>query len=297
MDGSARRARRPRCRDGGAGRRPGPAAAATGRSRQALRPPRARPPGGDRAPARTGPAAAVRHGLARVLSKRGLCSRTEAARWIAGGRVSVDGRLVRDPEFPTRADAAIAIDGLPGLAPRRCHVMLHKPRGLVTTTRDEQGRDTIYRCLAGAGLPWLAPVGRLDKASEGLLLLSNDPAWAAAITDPARGPRKTYHVQVDAIPGEALLRALEAGAPVDGELLRAASARLLRAGGKNAWLEIVLEEGRNRHIRRLLAAFDIAVLRLVRVAIGGLVLGDLPKGGWRELSAEEAATLAPAVTP
>ena len=241
----------------------------------------------------------TRHGLARVLSKRGLCSRSEAARWIVDGRVGVEGRIVRDPEAPTLPGADIVIDGLPAPSARRCHVMLHKPRGLVTSTRDEQGRDTIYRCLDGAGLPWLAPVGRLDKASEGLLLLSNDPAWAAAITDPARGPRKTYHVQVGRIPDASLLRALEAGAAVEGEHLRAGSVRLLRAGGKNAWLEIVLDEGRNRQIRRLLAAFDVAVLRLVRVAIGGLALGDLPKGGWRELTADEVAALAPPtpVTP
>lgn len=233
-----------------------------------------------------------------MLSKRGLCSRTEAARWIADGRVSVGGRVVRDPEAPTRPEARIAIDGV-AAAPARRYIALHKPRGLVTTARDEQGRETIYRCLDGAGLPWVAPVGRLDKASEGLLLLSNDPAWAAAITDPILGPRKTYHVQVDTIPDAALERALERGVQVDGDHLRAASARLLRAGQKNAWLEIVLDEGRNRQIRRLLAAFDIAVLRLVRVAIGGLALGALPKGGWRELTADEVAALAPPtpVTP
>lgn len=210
----------------------------------------------------------------------------------------MDGRIVRDPEASTPVDARIQIEGESANA-RRCYVALHKPRGLVTTTRDEQGRETIYRCLDGAGLPWLAPVGRLDKASEGLLLLSNDPAWAAAITEPAHGPTKTYHVQVDVIPDAALLRALQAGARIDDEHLRAVSARLLRAGQKNAWLEIVLGEGRNRQIRRLLAAFDVAVLRLVRVAIGGLSLGGLPKGGWRELTIEEAAALAPPtpVTP
>lgn len=231
------------------------------------------------------------------MSKRGLCSRTEAGRWIIEGRVSVDGRIVRDPETPTPADARIAIDGVTAAEMRRYYIALHKPRGLVTTARDEQGRETVYRCLDGAGLPWLAPVGRLDKASEGLLLLSNDPGWAAAITDPARGPDKTYHVQVDVIPDAALLRALEAGTRSDGEPLRAASVRLLRAGEKNAWLEIVLDEGRNRQIRRLLVAFGIDVLRLVRVAIGGLALGELPKGGWRELTADEVAALAPPATP
>jgi 23S rRNA pseudouridine2605 synthase len=232
--------------------------------------------------------------LARALSRLGLCSRTEAARWVAAGRVRVDGHIVRDPEFPTIAGRShIEVDGLAEAAAARRYVMLNKPRGLVTSTADERGRDTIYRCLQGAELPWLAPVGRLDKASEGLLLMSNDPAWAAAITDPASGPDKTYHVQVDAIPDAALLAALEHGRQLDGQALRAASARLLRTGTRNAWLEIILDEGRNRQIRRLLQAFDLATLRLVRVAIGPLALGALAKGAWRELTPEEVRALAP----
>lgn len=242
---------------------------------------------------------APRHGLARVLSKQGICSRTEAARWVVAGRVSVDGRVVRDPEFPVVAGRQrIAVDGrgLEEAAKRRIYLMLNKPRGLVTTARDERGRDTVYRCLDGAtlrgeALGWIAPVGRLDKASEGLLLFSNDPQWSARITDPATGPDKTYHVQVDAVPDEALIARLVEGVEAEGESLSAKAATLLRAGEKNAWLEIVLDEGRNRQIRRLLAAFDINVLRLVRVAIGGLQLGDLPKGQWRELSATEIAML------
>jgi len=237
---------------------------------------------------------APRHGLARALSRLGLCSRTEAARWVAAGRVRVDGRIVRDPEFPTIAGRShIEVAGLAEAAAARRYVMLNKPRGLVTSTADERGRDTIYRCLQDAGLPWLAPVGRLDKASEGLLLMSNDPAWAAAITAPASGPDKTYHVQVDAIPDAALLSALEQGRQLDGQALRAASARLLRTGTRNAWLEIILDEGRNRQIRRLLQAFDLATLRLVRVAIGPLALGALAKGAWRELTPEEVRALAP----
>lgn len=233
-----------------------------------------------------------RHGLARVLSKRGVCSRTQAARWIREGRVAVAGRVIRDAEHPTLLDCdTITIDGRPLTAVATIHLMLNKPRGLVTTVTDERGRDTVYRCFEGAGLGWIAPVGRLDKASEGLLLFSNDPQWAARIADPDTGPDKTYHVQVDAILESALLAALVDGVVVEGERLRAKSARLLRSGEKNAWLEIVLDEGRNRQIRRLLSAFDIQVLRLVRVAIGGLTLGELPKGQWRRLSAAEIASL------
>ena len=115
---------------------------------------------------RAASAQVTRHGLARVLSKQGVCSRSEAARWIVEGRVSVDGRIVRDPEFPVVAGrAVIRVDGQASAAPERCYLMLNKPRGLVTTVRDEQGRDTVYRCLDGAALPWLAPVGTLDKAS------------------------------------------------------------------------------------------------------------------------------------
>lgn len=236
----------------------------------------------------------MRHGLARVLSKQGVCSRTEAARWIVEGRVSVDGRVVRDPEFPIVAGRnVVRVDDHETAAAPRHYLMLNKPRGLVTTTRDEQGRDTVYRCLEGAGLPWLAPVGRLDKASEGLLLFTNDPEWAARVTDPAHGQDKTYHVQVDRVPDRVLLDALEAGVAIEGESLSARRARLLRAGERNAWLEIVLDEGRNRQIRRLLEAFDIRVLRLVRVAIGPLALGTLAKGAWRPLEDVEREALAP----
>ncbi|MBW8822656.1 MAG: rRNA pseudouridine synthase [Xanthomonadales bacterium] len=237
----------------------------------------------------TGP----RHGLARVLSKRGLCSRSEAERWIRAGRVRVSGRVVMDPERPTRLDeAGIEIDGADAETRERRCFMLNKPRGLVTTARDEHGRDTVYRCFDGAGLEWIAPVGRLDKASEGLLLFTTDPMWASAISDPERGPDKTYHVQVDRLPSQEQLAMFANGVESDGAVLSAKSVSLLRSGGKTAWLEIVLDEGRNRQIRRMLAAFDIGVLRLVRVAIGSLQLGELPKGQWRELTAEEAEALA-----
>jgi 23S rRNA pseudouridine2605 synthase len=235
---------------------------------------------------------ARRHGVARTLSKLGLASRTVAAAWVRDGRVSVNGRVVRDPEFPVvQGRDRLAVDGTAVAAGDRLYLALHKPRGLVTTTADEKGRDTVYRCFDGAGLPWLAPVGRLDKASEGLLLFSNDPEWAARITDPATGPDKTYHVQVDTVPSPAVLTRLVAGVDVDGERLAARSATLLRTGDRNAWLAIVLDEGRNRHIRRLLAAEGVGVLRLVRVAIGGLALGELARGQWRPLDASDLALL------
>lgn len=230
------------------------------------------------------------------MSKLGVCSRTEAARWIAAGRVKVEGRVVLDPEFPVViGQVRLQLDDSPiddVLPSRRVYLMLNKPRGLVTSARDEQGRDTVYRCFEGADLGWIAPVGRLDKASEGLLLFSNDPQWASRITEPQHGLLKTYHVQVGRLPSPEMLSSLARGVQADGDWLAARSVALLRMGEKNAWLEVVLDEGRNRHIRRLLAAFDIPVLRLVRVAIGTLRLGELPKGQWRELSPAEIEQLA-----
>jgi 23S rRNA pseudouridine2605 synthase len=226
-----------------------------------------------------------------MISKLGLGSRTQAGKWVREGQVRVNGRLVKDPEFPVNPSADRIIVAGREDAPVRLVVMLNKPRGLVTTTSDEQGRETVYQCFEGADLPWLAPVGRLDKASEGLLLFSNDPKWAAHVTHPSSGPDKTYHVQINRLPDAALLKNLESGMKVDGEMLAAKSARCLRSGDKNAWLEIALDEGRNRQIRRLLRALDITVLRLVRVRIGELQLSDLPKGGWRVLTEHEVESL------
>lgn len=234
----------------------------------------------------------ARHGVARVISRLGLGSRTQAAQWVQAGRVRVNGQVVRDAEFPVQQGTdRVEVDERELKPAARVVLMLNKPRGLVTTRQDEQGRETVYRCFEGAALPWLAPVGRLDKASEGLLLFSNDPAWAALITAPGSGPDKTYQVQINRVPDAALLAALRQGAVHDMALLKFKSVRTLRVGNRNAWLEITLDEGRNRQIRRVLEAFDIAALRLVRVAIGPLKLGELPKGKWRLLSEPEIASL------
>lgn len=243
-----------------------------------------------RPPARARPA--PRHGLARVISKLGVASRTQAARWIAEGRVGVDGRVQRDPERPTDASRErITLDGEPLGARAFRYLAMNKPRGYVTTASDERGRATVYALLADADLPWLAPVGRLDKASEGLLLFTNDSAWAARITSPDTHVHKTYHVQVDGLPDASILARMQAGVEDAGDRLAVRSVRELRRGERNAWLEIVLEEGRNRHIRRLLAALGVNVLRLVRVEIGGVGLGRLEKGGWRWLDPAEVSAL------
>jgi len=207
--------------------------------------------------------------------------------------VQVGGKTVHDPLLRIDPDRdRITVDGERVSAERKVYLMLNKPRGLVTTRDDPEGRGTVYDCLEGLDLPFVSPVGRLDKASEGLLLMSNDTRWANGLLDPASHVAKTYHVQIASAPDDAMLERFRHGAVVDGELLTASSIALLRSGGRTAWLEIVLDEGRNRQIRRLLGAFDIEVLRLVRVAIGALQLGELAKGKARPLTAEELAMLA-----
>ncbi len=232
-------------------------------------------------------------GLARALSKLGYCSRSQAAELIRSGRVRWNGSLVRDPEAPVRVGKDhIAIDDRALEAAKKIYLMMNKPRGLVTTACDEQGRETIYAVLATAAepLPWVAPVGRLDKASEGLLLLTNDSEWGARIAAPEAHVQKTYHVQIGALVDAKFADGLVSGVKNgddDDDRLRATSARLLRSGKKNCWLEIVLDEGKNRQIRRMLAALQVEVIRLVRVAIGPLPLGELAKGTFRVLREEE----------
>jgi len=230
--------------------------------------------------------------LNRALSKLGFCSRTQADALIAEGRVSVGGKVIRDAALRVDPDRdQIAIDGTRVVGERKVYLMLNKPRGLVSTRDDPQGRGTVYDCLDGLDLPFVSPVGRLDKASEGLLLMTNDTQWASRLLDPVSGVDKLYHVQIAAVPDEALLRKFRAGAEAGGELLKAQSIDVLRSGERNSWLAVVLDEGRNRHIRRLLEAHDVEVLRLIRVAIGRLPLGDLPKGKARRLTPEELALL------
>jgi 23S rRNA pseudouridine2605 synthase len=243
-----------------------------------------------------------RVGLARVMSKLGYCSRSRAAELIRAGRVSLNGEVRRDPETPVGGDGQIEIDGEIIAARQKLYYMLNKPRGVVTTASDEKGRETVCSLLgreladlANAStepLNWIAPVGRLDRASEGLLLLTNDSEWAAGITAPESHLDKVYHVQVGVVADDVLLHRLTRGVKAkDGERLQVKRVNRLRAGEKNSWLEIVLDEGKNRHIRRMMEATGIDVLRLLRVAIGPLQLGDLAKGRYRALTADEKRLL------
>lgn len=233
-----------------------------------------------------------RTGLARALSKLGYCSRAQAAELIRAGRVRLNGTVRRDPEAPVSLGRhRIDVDGREIGPAAKAYWMLNKPRGVVTTASDERVRETVYAYFP-PNQPWLAPVGRLDKASEGLLLLTNDSAWAARITAPGSHVDKTYHVQIGRVADEPLLEKLRRSVRVAaGETLRVKSAEILREGEKTSWVVIVLDEGKNRHIRRMFEALGIEVLRLVRVAIGNLQLGDLPKGQCRQLTPEEVRFL------
>jgi len=233
-------------------------------------------------------------GLARALSKLGYCSRSQAAALIRAGRVRLNGNVRRDPESPVRVERdRIVVDGGAVASQAKIYLTMNKPRGLVTTASDEKGRETVCSILKAAdSLPWVAPVGRLDRASEGLLLLTNDSEWGARIAAPESHIEKTYHVQIGSVAGEKVAAALASGMRTKGgEFMRAVRASPLRAGEKNCWLEITLDEGKNRQIRRMLESLGVEVLRLIRVAIGPLQLGKLQKGAYRHLSAEEKLAL------
>lgn len=227
--------------------------------------------------------------IARALSKLGYCSRSEAERLVAAGRVRVSGTTVT--ALSTRVvpeKDRIEVDGVLVGKSKHVYIALNKPRGLVTTRDDPEGRDTVYECLDD-DLPFVGPVGRLDKASEGLLLLTNDTRFANALLDPASHVDKVYHVQVKTTDSAGVKACASAG--VKG-------IELLRVGSRSsAWFTVVLDEGKNRQIRRVFEACGVEVMRLVRVAIGPLELGALPKGEWRHLTAAEVSGLTKSAAP
>jgi len=232
--------------------------------------------------------------LPRALSKLGFCSRSQAEVLIQKGQVRINGQIVRLASrrvHLTRDE--ITVDNAKASAPVLVYLMLNKPRGLVTTASDERGRATVYECFPGAKLPHVVPVGRLDQASEGLLLFTNDTIWADAITAPTSHLAKVYHVQVNPIPTDAQLASCRQGVQDPDETLRCSEIRIIRSGQKNAWLEVVLAEGKNRQIRRMLDALGIEVMRLIRIRIGAINLGNLAKGEYRFLTLAEAEALAP----
>ena len=257
-----------------------------------MRPPRGAPGG---RPAHA-PAGQTRGpvSLARALSKFGVCSRREAERWIEAGRVTVDGRVVLWPQ--RRIDpreSRVAVDGLPARdGTERIVLALNKPVRYITSRVDPGGRPTVYDLIRDVDR-WVFPVGRLDRDSSGLLVLTNDHRLGQRLTDPVHHVPRTYHVLLAGVPDEETLRTLRHGVPLgDGTLSRPARVRALGAArGAQAWLEIVLTEGRNRQVRRMCAAVGHDVRELVRVAVGGLKLGELPPGRWRQLTPSEVRRL------
>ena len=235
-------------------------------------------------------------GLARAISKMGYCSRSRAAEAIRAGRVRVNGAVKTNVEAPVHlVKDRVEIDGREIKKAENIYLMLNKPRGVLTTASDQHGRETIYSFLDkynDGSLHWVAPVGRLDKASEGLLLITNDSEWAAKITAPETHIDKIYHLQIAAQATRDMMEKLQQGFAVkDGEFLQVKRASVIRSGQHNCWVEIVLDEGRNRHIRRMFETIGVEVLRLIRVAIGELKLGDLPKGQVRAFSERERLLL------
>jgi 23S rRNA pseudouridine2605 synthase len=209
----------------------------------------------------------------------------------------LNGKVRSDPETPVHFEKdRIEVDGHAIAAADKIYLMLNKPRGVVTTASDEKGRKTVYEFLnaamVGNVVPWVAPVGRLDKASEGLLILTNDSEWAARLLDPETHIPKVYQVQIGKLADEKLFASMLKGIQADdSDFLRVKAVRLVRSGQRNSWIEVVLDEGKNRHIRRLLDKLNVEVLRLVRTAIGPLVLGELQKGSMRMLTLHEKESL------
>ena len=285
------------------------------------------------------------HGVARVISKRGFCSRSQAENLVREGHVSLRGKIVRDPDTPARENDEICVDGKPVKASEFVYFMMNKPRGYVTTASDEKGRATVMdlfreqyaKMFPGKPVPHISPVGRLDAASEGILLFTNDTAWANDLTEPQKkngdsgteagmtnkdvilSPStmlrqaqhtssgtlpnrvgepaepsythlKIYRVQVAGKPSDAELQQMETGFNVPPrvfgepeEFMHAERATLHSSGEKNCWLEITLDEGKNREIRRMLAKLGYEVLRLVRIKFCNYELGDLKQGEITEI--------------
>ncbi len=224
--------------------------------------------------------------LHRAMSKLGWGSRTQARAWILAGWVRVDGRVVTDPLTWVDLDSQRITRQSEAPPPAaHCTVAMNKPRGVVTTRSDERGRKNVYDLLP-AGLPWIFPAGRLDADSEGLLILTSDADLAMRLTGPEHHVPKTYRVTIAGRPSESALAALRQGVDLWDGRTRPAEVRLLRSGSRSV-LEVVLTEGRNRQIRRMLASVGHKVRRLVRVAIGGLKLGEMRAGECRVLSEEE----------
>ena len=229
--------------------------------------------------------------LDRAISKAGYGSRSEARRWIEAGRVAVDGIVQRDPDaWVELGRQRISFDGEPLRRAGPVYLLLHKPKGYLTTSDDPEGRPTVYDLLPPE-LPWVSPVGRLDLDSSGLLVLTNDTLFAEHLASPDHQVAKTYQVKASRFLSDEDLGRLRRGIELaDGRTRPAEVTRLRNPGGRTVF-EIVLREGRNRQVRRMVEALGAKVLSLTRTAIGEISLGDLPAGHSRPLTAREIRAL------
>jgi 23S rRNA pseudouridine2605 synthase len=236
----------------------------------------------------------VKKTLDRILSRAGLGSRTDARKWIAEGRVTVNGRKAADPDawFDPQRDR-ITVDGKPLRAARKIYLLLYKPKGFLTAYKDPQGRATIYDLLKSAD-EWVFPVGRLDQDTSGLLLLTNDTAFGDYVTDPASHVPKTYLVKASALLSEEQLQQLRDGIRLSDGPTRPAEVRRVRDSARFTFFEITITEGRNRQVRRMVEALGAKVLKLVRTRIGGpggLEIAGLEIGKTRPLTPQEVRAL------
>jgi len=230
--------------------------------------------------------------LDRVPSRFGIASRTDSRKAIVAGRMKVNGRTVRDPDIWVSPDSdKFILDGRELKPARKRYLLFYKPKGVLTSHGDPAGRDTIYKYL-GDDCKWVSPVGRLDKDTSGLLLLTNDTPFADFITSPESKVPKTYLVKVNALLSDEVIATLSAGVEMKrGDRAQPLSVHRREDRGKYTWLDIVLTEGKNREVRRMLEAVGFVVLKLVRTSIGPLTLEGLQVGNYRELASSEISAL------
>jgi 23S rRNA pseudouridine2605 synthase len=230
--------------------------------------------------------------LERVLSKAGLGSRTEARKWIGAGRVKVNGKLIQTPDhWVDLARDKVTLDDHLVKASEKIYLLLYKPTGYITTFKDPEGRPTVYDLIQDAGR-WVVPVGRLDQDTSGLLLLTSDTRFAERVTNPDYKVPKTYLVKASTLLSDQQLQQLRDGVQLSDGPTQPARVKRVRDSAKYSFIEITLQEGRNRQVRRMLEAVGSKVLKLVRTEIGSLRIGDLPIGSYRELTPSEVALLA-----
>jgi pseudouridine synthase len=229
--------------------------------------------------------------LERVLSKAGLGSRTEARSWIGEGRVRVNGRIVQTPDHWVDLERdRVTLDGRPVRGAKKVYLLLYKPKGYLTTRTDPQGRPTVYDLVRDAGV-WVVPVGRLDLDTTGLLIMTNDTEFAERLTNPEFKVSKTYHAKCADLLADEQIARLRNGVELSDGPTRPALVERLRDSGKYTHIQIVVAEGRNRQVRRMVEAIGSKALELVRVAIGPVRIGDLPIGKWRYLTEAEVRAL------